>query len=143
VPAHERVPQPAAGEPQAVADRGAGRVAGRAIVSQGRAGLEEQRLDLLAPASDRACDVVMGDVAELRQDERRALVVRQLRDVVQRRAQVLAPPDHDVQVVARRLRKLVDGTLAAAAQHGHAAVARDGVEPCRRAIDRSERLRSR
>ena len=70
----------------------------------------------------------MGEVPELGEHERRALVVGQLREVGEQRPQVVPALDLGRQELGRGLGQLVD-LLAPAAEHAEAAVAGDGVQP--------------
>ena len=71
----------------------------------------------------------MGDVARLREDERGALVVRQLVEVAQDVAEILPALDDGAEMLRLRLGRVLERALAPGAQDGEAAVARDRVEP--------------
>jgi hypothetical protein len=74
-------------------------------------------------------DVLVRDVAQLGEDERRALVFRQPGQVGQDATQLLAPVDLHAEAVASRLGHLAHRTLAPSAQQREAPVSRDAVQP--------------
>ena len=76
-----------------------------------------------------APDLLVGDVAELREHQGGALVLGQVRDVGQDRPQVLSRCHLGRQTVRGGQGDLGHRALAAGAQHPQAAVAGDGVEP--------------
>ena len=93
--------------------------------------LEYERFHLVLAHADHIADVLVREVAQLRENERRALVVRQPAEVDEQLAQVLAALDLDGQVVGRRHRfvEVVGRLPAPRPQHREAAVAGDGVQP--------------
>ena len=105
VPPQRRAPQLRAAQlRQLLADVGARRVARRAVGGQRRARLVDVGLHLLAPAVEDPRDLVVGDVAELGQHERRALVVRQPGEAGEHGAELLARGDLGREVVGGRTR---------------------------------------
>ena len=91
------------------AARGSPRTASRAPCARGDqrgAGLEHERLHLLAAAAEHVGDLVVRHVAELREHERGALLLGQAGDVAQQVAQVLSALDLGGEVLGRRLDQL-------------------------------------
>ena len=92
--------------------------------------LEDQRLDLPRPHADHLAHLGMREVAELGEQQRRALVVGQRAQIVEQVAQIGALLDVGGEVLGRRharVRKVV--LLAPRAQERDAAIARDRVQP--------------
>jgi hypothetical protein len=112
-----------------LADVRARRLARLPAGDQRRPRLEHERLHLLAAALEHRRDLVMGHVAELRQDECRALVLRQRRHVAQQSAQVVPALDRGGEVLGRRVGHLADRLPPAGPQRREAAVAGDRVQP--------------
>jgi hypothetical protein len=98
------VPKCAAERGELRADLGTRGFAGRAVGGERGPGLEHERLDLLPLTAEDPCDLLVGEVAELGEDERGALIMRQPRDVGQCRAHVLAGEHRGGQVIGGRLR---------------------------------------
>ena len=96
------------------------------------ASLEDQRLHLVGPDVEGGRDLLLGEVAELGEHQRRALLVGQAGDVAQQILEVLAQLDRvrEREAVAARLVHVVQRErLAPRPQHREAAVAGDRVEP--------------
>ena len=92
-------------------------------------GLVHQRLDLLPRNAERLADLFVAEGIDLREDERRALVVGQPAHVDDQIAQVLAPLHLCRETLSRRLAELGGGLIAARAEDRVAAVARDREQP--------------
>ena len=112
-----------------LADVRARRLARGPPAHQRLARLEHERLDLLAPHAQDGRDLLVGVVADLEQDERRALIGRKALHVVHEHAQVRAPVDLRREPLGGRSVFVELDLLAPRAHHREAAVARDGVEP--------------
>jgi hypothetical protein len=105
------------------------RVARGTATGERGAGLEHERLDLVSGAPDDPRDLLVGEVAELGEDDGGALIVRQPRHVGQDRAQILARRHLHGEVICGRPGHVLERPFASRAQHGQAAMAGDGVEP--------------
>ena len=104
-------------------------VACSAARGEGGPGLEHERLHLLAPAAQDRGDLVVGQAAELREDECRALALRQSLDVAENPAQVLPGSDVAVEAVRHGLGRLDLGASAPGTEDREAAPPRDAEEP--------------
>ena len=102
-----------------------------ALVHERRPGLEDECLDLLWAAADDRCDLVAAEIAEAREQQCRTLILGKLLEVTEQLAQVATALDAVGKPLRRRLEDgVVDvGVLAAGADDGQAAVARDLEEP--------------
>ena len=104
-------------------------VARRPAGRERAARLEHERLHLLPRTAQDAADLLMREVAQLHQHQRRPLLLGQAPDVREQRAQVLAHDEVGREVVWCRLEELVHRALAARAQQRQAAIAGDRVQP--------------
>ena len=125
-PAPERA---AASGGELLADRRARRLAGVALRDQRRARLVDERLDLRRAHADHLGDLLVREVGQLCQHERRALIMGQALDVRDQRPQI-GPRLHLLAQPLRRQARRVDvGLEPASAEQREAAVARDRVQP--------------
>jgi hypothetical protein len=117
VPPQGRAPQlGAARARQLLADVGAGRVARHAVSGQRGAGLEDERLHLLASAVEDAGDLVVGNIAELGQHECGSLGSGKAGEAGEHRAQLLAQRDIGHESIGPTLRERGGRQLAPRAQ---------------------------
>jgi hypothetical protein len=119
----------AAHRPQLQADLVAVGLASGARGHERLAGLEDEGLDLGPRHLERERDLVVAESSELCHDQRGALVGREPAQVDDQVPQLLAPLDDDRRLLADAVRRLGHGDLAASAEQGVAAVARDRVQP--------------
>jgi hypothetical protein len=107
-------------------------LSGRSATDERLACLEDERFDLLGADAEHAGDLLLGVVAELKQNQCGALVSGESPHVVEHLAQILAALDLVGQALEDRsvAHHLVDADrLSPRAQLRQAAIARDGVEP--------------
>jgi hypothetical protein len=114
---------------QLLADLRARSFAGAAAGLERRSGLVGQRLDLLATTSQTLRDLVVGDVAQLGEHERGALVVRQPRQIGQHGTELVTHADRGGHVIDRGLGLILYGPHPAGAQQRQAAMASDPIQP--------------
>ena len=125
--------QDAGEDGELLADLRAGGLAGALGALEPLAGLEDERLDLVALDAEDLGDLVVPAVLELEEDERRALVLGQALDVADEVLEVAAALDLGGEAVGAG--QALEGVVApgdvvtARAQDAEAAVAGDRVEP--------------
>src|SRR5204862_6333220 len=122
VPAQRRaLERRAAGGRELLADLDARRLARPPPAGERLARLEHERLHLLAPHAEDLGDLVVAVVAQLEEDERRALPLGQLLEVGEQAAQLGAAVDVGGQAVSCRVLVVEGRMLAAGAQDRQAA----------------------
>ncbi len=111
------------------ADLAAVRVTRRAVGDELRAGLVDERLDLLGADAEHPADLAVAEAVDLRQHERRPLGLGEVAQALEHAADLLV----ELEVVGgARARRDVAGQLdhrPAATQHRQALVARDREQP--------------
>ena len=113
---------PAARSRELLADLVARDLARPAALDEGRAGLEDERLDLHGLAPHDLRDLGVRQVTDLREHDRRTLVLG-------KRTNVGEQPEHRIREAGGRDLHVLDRLLATGAKLREAAVARDRVEP--------------